>query len=328
MTFKMLGMIFLLFSSSSYALMNASSETSSFDKKSNRAVITGQQIADYMNVDYNNVVENCGSASRPAFLCSGVLFRATNPDTSYNSWDPSPASVSSGGVSFSFLRKDSKFSKLAYGYLNGFVLYPYSYAPDDKNTNIDILCAFPVDGGTDTRSEQGCGARKEYPTQSRPCQEQGITTGEGWAAHFLSVSNSGVQGRFDNRNVHQCGFTTRENSTYNGTAAFYQMIKGMAKIPDLSFKEQNELRLATWDTSATGYPNNFPIEAFFYIYKQNVLYTPIEKGLIGAQHDQSSYYEKTGIWVPVIRMSLPVTITEDASFSYSENDQKIPQKFN
>lgn len=109
---------------------------------------SGQETADLMNSNYEKVVDNCGSPSRPAFLCSGILFRGTDPDTSYNSWDPSPASVKSGGVSFSYLRKDAKYSKLAYSYLNGFVFYPYSYAPNGKNTNLDVMCMFPIDAAT------------------------------------------------------------------------------------------------------------------------------------------------------------------------------------
>ncbi|MBL0667043.1 hypothetical protein JD488_10020 [Aeromonas jandaei] len=276
----------------------------------------GEQTAQYMTRNYNNVVENCGSLTRPAFLCSGVLFRATNPDTSYNSWDPSPASVKSGGVSFSYLRKDAKFNRLAYGYLNGFALYPYSFAPDGKNTDLDLLCAFPIDAATNNRSEAGCGRHVDY-SDSYPCQVQGIFTPERWAEHYNIPEG--------NKRTHQCGFVTSEHSGFDVVSSFNLAILSMAKIPDESIKTQNEIRIKTWDTTSPDYPGNFPIEAFFYIYKQVGLKTPIEKGLIAAQHDQESYFYKTKIWVPIIRISLPETILDDAKFEYNKADQKISE---
>ncbi|WP_429234467.1 hypothetical protein [Aeromonas salmonicida] len=279
---------------------------------------SGAETAKNMTTNYNNVVENCGSATRPAFLCSGIMFRATNPDTMYNSWDPSPASVQSGGVSFSYLRRDSKFNKLAYGFTNGLVLYPYSFAPEDKNTDLDVLCAFPIDANTLERSDAGCGRNIiSIEDNSIPCQEQGIEKAEDWANHY--------NGGYGDKHDEQCGFATSEASRFDGVSAFYQSIVAMQKIPEESINEQNELRLKTWDTTAENYPANFPIEAFFYIYKQVDLKEPIEKGLIGAQHDQESFFNKTGIWVPIIRISLPENYSKEAKFEYVGQDQSIPE---
>lgn len=293
--------------------------TNSYAKhvKSYNIQTTGQQIADYMNSNYQKTVENCGSATRPAFLCSGVLFRATNPDTTYNSWDPSPSSNSSGGVSFSYLRKDAKFTKLAYGYLNGFVFSPYSYAAEGKNTNIDILCMFPIDADSNARADKGCGANSNYPSVSDSCQSQNITTADEWISHYNSTTG--------NKHQHQCGFSVSEHSSYNGTKGFYQAILSMSKITSGALDEQNEVRLATWGTDTTNYPATLPIEAFFYIYQQDRIRTPIEKGIVAAKNDQSTYYKLTGLWVPIVRMSLPLNSTEDATFSYSDADQEITQ---
>lgn len=306
----------IFISLASYAL----EQTSSNGLNVKKSTKSGQQTADYMNSNYNKIVENCGSSTRPAFLCSGILFRATNPDTGYNSWDPSPASISSGGVSFSYLRKDAKFDKLAYGYLNGFVFYPYSFAPEGKDTNIDVICTFPIDADTVNRADNGCGSHKSYPSQSGACQSQGITSADGWFTHYNSSSI--------NRHQNQCGFTTSENSAFSGTSAFYQALLAMSKIPSESLHEQNEMRLATWNTFAQDYPENLPIEAFFYIYKQNRTRTPIEKGLEGAQNDQQTYFNTTGIWIPIIRMSLPIDSSQDANFSYSIADQKVQEPEN
>lgn len=280
---------------------------------------SGYQTAANLNRNYENIVEDCGSPTRPAFLCSGVLLRATNPNTEYFAWDPSPKSVASGGVSFSYLRKDAKFTKLAYGYLNGMILYPYAHAPEYKNTDLDVMCAFPIDAGTNERTNAGCGAHWAYPDTSISCQEQGVFTSKTWIAHYDDVDVGG------NKNAHQCGFTTSEASGEDPTTMFNQAILSQSELPDGSFRTQNELRIATWDTKDQNYPENFPIQAFFYIYKQSGSNTPIEKGLVGAQESQETYYQVTRIWVPIVRMTLPLTTKDDAHFEYSKDDQKIPE---
>lgn len=290
------------------------------DNSQPRTLVAGDEIVKLMNGDYFKVVQNCGSLARPAFLCTGILLRVTNPDTSYHSWDPSPASVKSGGVSFSYLRSDARFSVVAFGYLNGIILYPYSFAGSDKNTNIDVMCFFPLDGWTDGRADAGCGNySQDLIGWSRPCQLQNITTAAGWKNHYdLSGAN---------KNIWQCGFITSEQKLPHMTATpFYEGIKAMATVPAVSFAQQNELRLATWSTTDAGYPANLPIEAFFYVYRQNRVQSraAIVKGLQGAQHDQQDYYNLTKIVVPIVRLSLPSTLTTTAPiFSYSDSDQVV-----
>ncbi|WP_313106953.1 HvnC protein [Pseudescherichia vulneris] len=272
---------------------------------------SGAETAKYLNEDYASKVENCGGSSTPAFLCSGVLFRGTAAfSTSFHSWDPSPSSQTSGGVSFSYLRADAKFSKLAYSYNNGFIFYPYFYAPDNAgiDTNIDVLCSFPIDAASNSRSDKGCGAHSSYPNDSGPCQDQDIFTAEEWYAHYVK----------GNRNhAYQCGFTVEDGSVYNIADGFYQTILSMATIASESINEQNELRLATW---AQGKQDSLPIEAFFYI-KGNT------SGLSSAQKNQQDFYNSTTdhIWVPVIQMTLPANASSDAAFVYQTSDQLVPE---
>lgn len=272
---------------------------------------SGADTVRYLTEDYNNTASNCDSTTTPAFLCSGVLFRGTDVyTTAYHAWDPSPASVTSGGVSFSYLRADSKYNKLAYSYSNGFIFFPYFYAPDGVgiDTDIDIMCSFPIDAATGNRSDKGCGASNSYPTTSGPCQEQGITTADQWYTHYIK----GLQSH-----EYQCGFITSDNSIYDTADAFYQSILSMAKINTESFNEQNELRLATW---AQGKQDSLPIEAFFYLNGSS-------SGLNSAQHNQNDFYQSTRshIWLPVIKMTLPENQSEDAMFEYIPGEQLIPE---
>lgn len=272
---------------------------------------TGAETARYLSEDYANTAKDCGGSTMPAFLCSGVLFRGTDAySSSYHSWDPSPASQTSGGVSFSYLRADAKFSKLAYSYDNGFIFYPYFYAPDDAgvDTNIDIMCSFPIDAATENRGDKGCGADSRYPNDSGPCQDQGIYTADQWYDHY-------VKGGRDHG--YQCGFTVADDSTYNVADAFYQSILSMATIASESINEQNELRLATW---AQGKQDSLPIDAFFYIKGS-------ASGLSSAQKNQQDFYNSTRehIWVPVIQMTLPANANSNAVFVYQTADQLIPE---
>ncbi|WP_336221107.1 HvnC protein [Citrobacter amalonaticus] len=273
--------------------------------------LSGTQTAAYLNEDYSNIQVDCGESTTPAFLCTGVLLRGTDSYSStYHSWDPSPSSVTSGGVSFSYLRADSKYNKLSYSYNNGFIFFPYFYAPDGEgiDTNIDIMCSFPIDAATENRDNKGCGASNSYPTQSVPCQQQNITTASEWYNHY-------IEGKMDHR--YQCGFLTNDNSSYNTADAFYQSILSMSTISSESFNEQNELRLATW---AQGKQDSLPIEAFFYIAGSN-------QGLNSARSTQQDFYNSTvnKIWVPVIELILPTTPEQNATFEFNTADQLIPE---
>jgi hypothetical protein len=310
---SLLGMIFLTMSSFALA-QDYSHEKQEYLKvhslQSDKR-LSGADTAAALTNDYANKATDCGGSSTPAFLCSGVLLRGTDVfSTSYHAWDPSPSSVTSGGVSFSYLRGDSVFINLAYNYNNGFIFFPYFKAPEGTgiNTDIDIMCSFPIDAATANRSDKGCGASSSYPTQSGPCQDQGITTADQWYSHYLQGGRS---------HTYQCGFTTSDTSSYDTADGFYQTLLSMAKISSESFNMQNELRLATWPQ---GMQNSLPIEAFFYFRGSST-------GLDSAKKNQQDFYNSTtnNIWVPVIEITLPSTPTAATTFFFNTEDQLIPE---
>lgn len=271
---------------------------------SNIYVNAGEETARGLNERYNDLAENCGSPNLAAFLCSGIIFRATK-SARYHAWDPSPASQISGGVSFSYLRRDSKYRKLAYGYNNGFIFFAPLRRPEGK-VNIHVLCSFPLDANTEDRpTKQGCDYNTNIPdpSTSRECQSQGITTASQWYAHFISVP---AQIRY----FHQCGFDVRAGLGAGAVSAFNATLQAMTLLGSMSFADQNELRLATW-SEGTG--STLPLEAFFYF----------GSGLATAQHDQQDFYNETGIIVPIILLTLPSTPTDNATFVYRTEDQAI-----
>ena len=70
------------------------------------AAQNGVSVAANLTSRYNDVRRDRGKPSMPAFLCRGVMLRSTIASTAYSSWNPSPHSQKSGGVSFSYLSKD------------------------------------------------------------------------------------------------------------------------------------------------------------------------------------------------------------------------------
>ncbi|WP_312413678.1 Ig-like domain-containing protein [Pseudescherichia sp.] len=258
----------------------------------------GQQVAVNLSTQYKNTTAACKQNNSPAFNCSGVELRGTDHSSSYFAWNPSPSSVTSGGVSFSYLRADSKYNKLAYSYYNGFFVYPNDNKPDGK-IDLDVLCSFPIDAATNSRNDAGCGMYNGQ-SESKECQLQGITDADGWYDHYVKYNSS---------HTSQCGFGLTKD--YTGvTDAFYQTILSMTKISNESFQTQNEMRIATWQQDI---PEQLPIQSFFYTNAS---------GLADAQADQRDFYEQTnGMFVPVIQLTLPASKTDDATFTYDPGAQ-------
>lgn len=254
----------------------------------------GEETAVALTERYNNSVSACRPHNpSAAFECSGVIIRGTSPSTQYHAWNPNPSGT---GVSFSYLRKDSKFTNF-YLYKNGFIFYPRLLAPEGK-VSVSILCFFPRDGATNIRENQGCGQSPNLPT-SRECQVQGINTAERWVEHYNQY------GSYQD----MCGFNVREALGENATIAFTEGLKAQRLVFDPQLDNYNELRLAKWDQDIG---DVLPLQAFFYLDSS---------GKINAQYDQQDFLKETGILVPIILITLPATEADQATFQFIPEDQ-------
>uniref|UniRef100_UPI001C57EF18 hypothetical protein n=1 Tax=Pseudomonas sp. UMAB-40 TaxID=1365407 RepID=UPI001C57EF18 len=264
----------------------------------------GQRVASDLNTQYADTRENCGNASLPPPLCSGVILRATINGAGYRAWNPSPLSQTNGGVSFFYLRKDAAFRAFPSSYPNasGIVFFPAQLRPQGS-VEIPVLCIFPIDGGTDIRGSQGCGESKNYPSVSRSCELQGITTAAGWLSHY----NQGPVGWKYQR---QCGFNVRSSQGQLTANTFNQGILAMKLLGTESFNGWNEIRLATWPQNIH---TTIPIKAFFYT----------SNGLENAKFNQQDFYKYSGKAVPIIKLTLPRTIAESARFEFNKSDQTV-----
>ncbi|MCK7226322.1 HvnC protein [Enterobacter asburiae] len=287
--------ICLLFSASLYAQNN-------HQKSRYKSDSSGPEIATYLNEDYNSTPENCGTNSEPAFLCSGVMIRAALPGAGYHIWDPSPSAQTTGGISFSYIRADDNSLEFVHNETSGFIFYPYFYAPDGKDTNINILCSFPLDADTVNRDNNGCGQHSGNYPKSGACQSQGITTAQQWYANGTSMDG-------------QCGFDVSDDSTYNTADAFIQTIKARTLLNENERVEQNEIRLKTW---AENMQNTLPVEAFWYTAGDAT-------GLANAQYNQEDFFYSTTnhLVVPVIMMTPPSSTSGKYIFTYRDEDQWI-----
>lgn len=275
----------------------------------------GTTVAATLTSLYKNTVDNCGSDSKPAFLCSGVTLRATETNQSFFPWNPSPNSQSRGGVPFSWLRADSNFSRGAFSYPNGFIFYPVLTKPSAKR-KVEILCYFPVDADSVNRPTlSGCGANTYYPTNSGLCHEQTpkVDTAATWLTHYNQVQNTtgGIQ-----QHRHQCGFDVRDKVDYHAGPNFLAGINARKGLGDADKLTQNEMMLDTW---AQNIPGDLPIMAFYYLGG-----TTQATGLANAKIDQKRFYDETkGQVVPIIKMTLPTTFSGTATFVYSTSDQAV-----
>ena len=271
----------------------------------------GAQIAQQLTANYNNQAINCGAASAPAFLCSGVILRTTTVSDEFDPWDHSAFSKLTNAVSFAYLRADSKFGRAPWGVANGYILYPILQTPEGK-IRPQVICFFPLDGATFYRNaakQFGCRdsiVTFPYPNVSRPCREQGITTAEQWLTHFRDPAGKARP------NAYACSFMVNDDLNTEATTAFNQALRvRSALIPDDAFREHNELRIEAWPEFQ---PAPLPIMAFFYL----------EGGLANAQTDQRKYFDRTGGQiVPIIKLTLPPTLQQNATFQYFEVDQVV-----
>ncbi|WP_157646628.1 hypothetical protein [Burkholderia ubonensis] len=275
------------------------------------ARVATRTVADDLRDNYSNVVQNCGSATRPAFLCSGVILRITKTSPNYDPWGHSDFSKKTDAVSFSFLRKDSKFGRSPWNGKNGFIFFPYLAAPAGKVTP-EVICWYPRDGATfyrDAAGEFGCRESIVPPynfgAASKPCREQNpvIVTAEDWLRHFNSAPTR--------PNAYSCAFMVRDGMKEEAVRAFNEGLRVRALTQSASFGDHNELRIKVWDESR---PDILPIEAFFYI----------DDGLSDARIDQGEYYNKSGgIFIPIVKINMPNTVNDDFEFSYNESDQAV-----
>ena len=262
----------------------------------------GEDTANALNARYAKTSRNCGSTSQPAFLCEGVIVRATAEP---KFWVPQEKNLQSGAISVSYLRKDAKFKTLVYRRNSGFTLFPVFNNPRSKS--YEVLCAFPNDGGTDNRKDRGCTDHVQTPAVESNCDVIGIRTGQDFINRFPAdkVRYSEI-----------CSFDVRDRRNDHAGPAFMASIEARNLGGETLFAVQNELRVATWGNTP---PNDPPVESTFY----TVPPSSDSPGLENARANQIEWWIAARRYLPLVRLDLPQTLSADARFSYKAEDQAI-----
>lgn len=264
---------------------------------------TGELVAWQLNERFNETRANCGAATQPAFLCSGVLIRYTRYSPSSHVWDNSIESHRKGGVSFAWLRTDSQFLELLGD--NGYLFSPPFYGIGKLAP--EVLCSFPQTALSFLREGTGCGAMPNVPI-SGPCQSQGVTSGSGWYDHYMAGGGGQeTECGFDVRRVLGAGATTAYIANLEAMEIFARNHGGWLSI------RSNELVLAVWPD---GQGRDLPLQAFWYSTAWNI------GDRENAQRNQLDFKNVTGLSVPIIAIQTLHT-AEEFRFDYLPEDQVI-----
>lgn len=263
----------------------------------------GEDIASKITIRYDYAVDNCGGEDSPAYECSGVVLHGESNFSADMPWSP----PDDNSMSYSYLRKDV-FNDIFEDYDYGIILTPQNEITDENFRPI-YTCAFPVNGATDGRENDGCGKLANWE-ESVPCQSQGMYTTEDWVAAYELEPD-----------VIYCGWDLKSNRT---AEAFKAMIgSSLYYIEDRGFTQNNEVVITSWGDEAL---INLPVEAIFYAERLRKSRLHNARNLLKAQEAQLNYYSVTGVWIPVIHMveSMPALNKYQYSFSYLEGEQFVP----
>lgn len=270
----------------------------------------GEDTAAELTKYFKDTPQYCNSPSAPAFICSGILIRATTPwngvGPKYNTWSPSPAAAKRGGMAFSYLRADTGVSHLASSGVSGYALYPITKRPE-STYKYEVLCAYPTDGDTDERDDKGCGNNRRTTETEQLCQNENIFTADQWVNKYTTTAEAGKT------YTKQCAFDVRDERDQLGAEAFYQSILTTPKIPNPF--GWNEIVIQAWPQEQG---RSLPIQAFFYVEG-----TRAAEGLKNAKYDQYDWFNNTERFIPIIKIALSKD-PNATTFTYQDSDQAIP----
>ncbi|MFJ2994385.1 hypothetical protein [Pandoraea sp. NPDC087047] len=192
----------------------------------------GYASADDINARYADTRSVC-PGNRAAYFCDGVVIRVTGWGTTFHSWNPSPSSLNSNGVSFSYMRADARVDRLVSEVRDdaGMIVREFS-APAEHP--LQMRCIYAEDTGTGPPDR--C-----YRTYPQFCNAMNITTVSAFISHYSRYSH--------------CAFDVDPQS-------FQLSIDVRPYIPPGTPYPWNEAIIALWPPDI---PEKLPIEAFFYV---------------------------------------------------------------
>jgi hypothetical protein len=255
---------------------------------------SGTDTAIAINARYRDTRNTCPD-NKPAYYCNGVVIRATE-NGNYDPWNPSPSAITLGGVSFSYMRVDAHVTNLYHN--SGFIFFDQNSAVIQQKAP-EYLCAYAYDAGTivGVRPSKGCGLKPRVNPAAdlSSCSSVNVRTVTQWYEYTKTLPNRD----------YQCSLSTAD------PVQFATSIQVRADRPPNMEALWNELMITTWPQE---YGASLPIEAFFYK-------TDAGSGLTEAKTYQTKFKNKTGLWVPIVRLNFSQLTGEP--FHYVDSDQAV-----
>lgn len=274
------------------------------------SVADGMAVAARLNARYSATPIECQN-NRPAYFCSGVLYRAIMWDRLYYFWN-NRQRPDYDGVSFSYWREDVGVRT---AYLTvGYILAPAEAWGGEQGVPRQMYCSFAFDGWTGAdRGSHGCDEHRNFPVESRPCLDarrtgsQKIDSIRKFAVHYGAIDSSRPSA---DRWQHSCSFG--EPGTVMQPSVFLLSIHVRQRGAIEPGGKYTEQVISNWGLDE---PERLPVEAIF-------IYDNASDTFRGdAKAHQADYFEATGRLVPIVRYT--TDLTKDM-FTYCRNDQGPP----
>ncbi|RMR02466.1 hypothetical protein ALP94_00220 [Pseudomonas savastanoi pv. glycinea] len=251
----------------------------------------GAAIAAALNARYTDTRASC-PGNTPAYYCNGVVIRGTQ-NGNFDPWNPSAGAIALGGTSFSYMRVDANVTPAR----NSGLIFTSQEKAIAANKIVEYLCIYVHNASTSgNMRDKGCGMRprSNIAADLSSCASINVRTLAQWSAHAATLPNA----------AYQCSLSTQDASQ------FQVSIQARANINFPYKTAWNEVMIATWPPDIG---NRLPIEAFWW--------NTAKASVAEAKAYQTKFKNKTGLWVPVIRVD--VAQLNGRPFSYNAADQAV-----
>lgn len=244
--------------------------------------VYGHFIAD---ASYRLYSADTGQCTGPEYQCRGIMVSAFEADDDY--WMRAYPELSKLSLSYWTKRTTGQTRDDAAWLGTGFMLWPSAIAETFSGGHLfkpRFTCVFATEGLTGDRLHDGCGG---YQDNSWPkCQAIGVHTAKAYIR------------RFGDKQLNVCGFALGKSSAGDALAFDSALTLQLSEVKNDGGTFYNEVLMKGWDTR---HPASIPLMGFFYIRGRRGLSPSGYREM--AQKNQRAFYQKTRLFVPVIRVT-------------------------
>lgn len=300
----------------STSLASASDKSVDYKKRS----VAGAKVAYDLTRSFNQQQNFEVCKDKPEYHCNGLMVSAFEKGT-----DPYwMHSGTDGRLSFSYFRNDNATPLWGSA---GYILFPQvaidkakEAGASQKAFETQFRCAYPTNGYTVARRDDGCGMMGSDPNTAS-CQSLGIVTADLWMNKYATeskVSTSVCTFMLE-------GYSDADKRKYFSLNTEIQK-RLFEKYPQDVNWQFSEIVAGSWPSDVS---SRVPVIALFYVADGS--FNPLVKNRKENQQNlnedaarelakiqQSAYYKASGIFVPLVKISGP---RNAVIFTYSDDEQ-------